>query len=76
MSKLIEMSKVKTGIRRSVWMPTEMDTIVEDTRKKLGMRRSAFYKYAITRLLQEISVLSTKAREDKPTHLEGTPLDE
>jgi ACT domain-containing protein len=47
-----------------------MDAIIEDTRKKLGMGRSVFYKYAITRLLQEINVLSTKAKQDTSTHPE------
>jgi len=50
------------GVRRVVWMPTELDNIVEQTRKKLGLNRSAFYKYAITQLLQNLSVLSSNVK--------------
>ena len=55
--------KPSNGHLRSFWMPGQMDKLVEDTRQNIGMNRSAFYKYAITRLLQEMSVLSTKAHE-------------
>lgn len=55
---------METGMRRSVWVPAEMDAIIEETRKKIGMSRSVFYKYAINRLLQEMNVLSAKAKED------------
>jgi len=44
-------------------MSNTLFEMTEETRKKLGMNRSAFYRYAITRLLQEMSILSTKAHE-------------
>jgi len=47
------------GTRRSVWMPENLDIIIEQTRKKLGMNRSAFYKYAVTKLLQDLGALSS-----------------
>lgn len=48
----------RNGIRRVVWMPLELDSLAEETRKKLGLSRSGFYKYAVTQLLQQLSVLS------------------
>lgn len=53
------------GVRRLVWLPTELDNVVEEVRTKLGLSKSNFYRYAIIRLLQEMSVLSTKAKEMK-----------
>ena len=50
--------KHENGTRRSVWMPTELDSVVERARCKIGLNRSAFYKYALTRLLQDLSLLS------------------
>ena len=44
-------------------MPDELDKLTEHVRVKLGISRSYFYRYAVTRLLQEMSVLSTKAKE-------------
>jgi len=52
------------GVRRLLWLPKELDEVIEETRKKLGMSKSAFYRYAVTRLLEEMSVLSTKAKEN------------
>jgi ACT domain-containing protein len=57
--------KKENGVRRVVWMPTELDQIAESTRKKLGLNRSAFYKYAITRMLQELSVLSKTVHKEE-----------
>lgn len=52
----------RNGIRRVVWMPYELDNLAEETRKKLGLSRSGFYKYAVTSLLQQLSVLSTSIK--------------
>jgi ACT domain-containing protein len=46
-------------------VPTELDNIIENTREKLGLNRSAFYKYAVTRVLQELNVLSKTVHEGK-----------
>lgn len=51
-------TSIGDGERRTVWIPANMDSLIEDTRKKLGMNRSAFYKYAVVRLLQELSMLT------------------
>lgn len=55
--------KGEVGVRRGVWVPNNLDTIIEEVRQKLGMSKSAFYRYAVVRLLEEMSVLSTKAKE-------------
>jgi hypothetical protein len=52
----------------SVWLQNGLYDMIEETRKKLGMTKSGFYRYAITRLLQEMSVLSTKAKEEASEH--------
>jgi hypothetical protein len=55
------------GKRRTFWVSTDMDQLIEETRKKLRMSRSNFYRYAAVRLLQELSVLTTKAHEKEVT---------
>jgi hypothetical protein len=47
------------GIRRVVWVPQKLDQEIEGTRKKIGYTRSAFYRYAITRLMEQM-LLSTR----------------
>jgi len=56
----------ENGVRRVVWMPSELDNIAESTRAKLGLNRSAFYKYALTKMLQELNVLSKTVHENEP----------
>ena len=53
----------ETGKRQLVWLPNDLFELTEVVRKKFGMSRSGFYRYAITQLLQDLSVLSTKAKE-------------
>lgn len=50
------------GRRRVVWMPHELDDLAERTRKRLGLTRSGFFRYAVTQLLQQLSVLSTTVK--------------
>lgn len=57
----------ETGIRRLVWLPKPIDKIAEEARKKFGMKKSAFYRYAIIRFLQELGVLSEKAQDELPS---------
>lgn len=45
------------GVRRTFWLSHGEDDLVEQTRKKLGMTRSSFCKYAIMRFLDELGVL-------------------
>jgi len=57
--------KTDNGRMESVWMSNTFFSMAEETRRKLGMTRSGFYRYAITRLLEEMSVLSSKAHEQE-----------
>jgi metal-responsive CopG/Arc/MetJ family transcriptional regulator len=53
--------KMDEGIRRVVWLPKKLDEEIEKTRQKIGYTRSGFYRYAITRFLEQI--LLTKQKE-------------
>jgi len=53
----------ETGVRRSLWLNTQLDELIEETRKKIGMSRSAFLKNATMRYLENISVITTKAHQ-------------
>jgi len=44
--------KNEKGIRRTVWLPTSLDAKAEEVRKELGLGRSGFYRYAITRMIE------------------------
>ena len=55
--------KNRSGRQEGVWLPTTLYNISEEVRVKLGLNKSAFYRYAIMRLLEEMNVLSTKAKE-------------
>jgi len=47
------------GKSRCVYIPKKLDDAVEKTREKLGWSRSYLFKYALTKLLQDLSVLTT-----------------
>ena len=51
------------GVRRSLWLNSQLDELIEETRKKIGMSRSAFLKNATMRYLESISVITTKANQ-------------
>lgn len=51
----------ESGVRRVVWVPNELDEIIEKVRKKLGISRSGFYRNAVLRYLESLSVISSKA---------------
>jgi len=55
---------VEHGTARSIYLPRTLDQQVEETLKKLGWSRSYLFKYALTKLLQELSVLTTTVHED------------
>jgi ACT domain-containing protein len=44
------------GKRRTVWLSNELDAKVEDVRKKLGLGRSGFYRYAIVEIIKQFAV--------------------
>ena len=54
----------ETGTRQLVWLPNNLFVLTEIVRRKIGMSRSGFYRYAITQLLQDLSVLSARAKDE------------
>ena len=57
----------ENGVRRSLWLNSQLDELIEETRKKIGMSRSAFLKNATMRYLESISVITTKAHQTTET---------
>lgn len=55
------------GVRRSLWLNSQLDELIEETRKKIGMSRSTFLKNATMRYLENISVITTKAHQTTET---------
>lgn len=55
----------ETGQLRTVYVPNGLDKKIEETRQRLGWSRSYIFKYALTKLLQELSVLSEVAHEEE-----------
>jgi len=53
----------ENGIRRVVWVPQKLDREIENLRQKIGYTRSGFYRYAITRLMEQM--LLSKRKEVK-----------
>ncbi|MFX0116857.1 MAG: hypothetical protein ACFFB3_20075 [Candidatus Hodarchaeota archaeon] len=49
----------KKGTTRTIYFPNGLDLKVEEARIRLGWSRSYLIKYAITRLLQELSFLKS-----------------
>jgi len=60
-----EKQRKKTPGMTGIYIPPPLFDLADEARAKLGMSRSRFYQYAITRLLQELSLLSTKVHEDE-----------
>lgn len=60
------MSSIKSsgkGHIRSCHVSDGLDSQIELARTRLGWSRSYFYKYALTKLLQELTVLKEVAHE-------------
>lgn len=64
------------GVRRSLWLNSQLDELIEETRKKIGMSRSAFLKNATMRYLESISVITTKAHQTTDIHERNQPVPE
>ena len=71
---------MEQGKLRSVYLPDKLDALVEETRKRLGLGRSNFYRVALLHYLQSLSVLSStvhsqdenKAKnEECPHHIDN-----
>lgn len=54
----------KKGVRRMVWLSITLDRLAEQARGSMGLSRSGLYRYALTRLLEQMSILSTKAKQE------------
>ncbi|MEM2739061.1 MAG: GW dipeptide domain-containing protein, partial [Candidatus Bathyarchaeia archaeon] len=52
---------MENGIRRVVWIPQKLDQEIESLRHHIGYTRSGFYRYALTRLVEQL--LLTKQKE-------------
>ena len=53
------------GERRTLYIPKTIDEKIEEARQALGMSRSRFYLYAVTKLLQELSILTETVHNKK-----------
>jgi hypothetical protein len=51
---------IETGTRRVVWIPEKLDQEIETLRQKIGYTRSGFYRYAITRLMEQMLLSKRK----------------
>jgi hypothetical protein len=40
------------GTRRTVWLPAELEAKAEEVRRALGLGRSGFYRYAVTKIVE------------------------
>jgi len=52
-----------SGIRRMVWLSWTLDSLAEQARESMGLSRSGLYRYALTRLLEQMSILSSKVKQ-------------
>jgi ACT domain-containing protein len=59
------LAKENSGIRRTFWIPKELDEKAEAIRKQLGLGRSGFYRFAIVELLKDM--VKTQNSERNPT---------
>jgi hypothetical protein len=50
---------------RAIYMPPSLFKLCEETRKKLGMSRSRFIAYCITRTLEQLSVLTAEVHKEE-----------
>lgn len=49
------------GTRRTVWLPAELEAKAEEVRRALGLGRSGFYRYAVTKIVER-ALFIRKAR--------------
>ena len=52
----------KLGARRTVWLPTDLEENVEKVRKILGLRKSAFYRFAIVEIVKQYQTKQFKPK--------------
>jgi len=51
------------GVRQMIWLPSDLYEITERVRSRMGYSKSGFYRYCVQRLLEELNVMSTIAKE-------------
>jgi hypothetical protein len=53
------------GIRRTVWLSTELDAKADRARKELGLGRSGFYRYCIVEIIKQFAFFEKDKEEKK-----------
>jgi len=56
-------TETESGQRRVVWLPKPIDKKAEEAKEDLGMSRSGFLRYCITRFLEKRSFLDAEQVE-------------
>jgi len=59
-------TSTERGIRRVVWIPHKLDQLIENLRCKMGYTRSGFFRYALTRYVEQILFLSQRKLQLQP----------
>lgn len=54
----------EAGKRRTLWMPNDLDIKAEEIRKKLGLSRSGFYRFAIIDLIKQFATTAQMKGEE------------
>jgi hypothetical protein len=57
------LAKENSGIRRTFWIPKELDEKAEALRKQLGLGRSGFYRFAIVELLKNMIISQPQTQQ-------------
>ena len=57
---------MEKGIRRVVWVPEKLDHEIENLRHNIGYTRSGFYRYALTRLMEQLLLAKQKELHLQP----------
>jgi hypothetical protein len=59
------LAKENSGIRRTFWIPKELDEKAEALRKQLGLGRSGFYRFAIVELLKNMIISQPQTQQTR-----------
>jgi len=57
-----------------IYMPPKLSELVEETRQRLGMSRSRFIQYCVTRTLEQLSVLTSEVHKKEAEEKEAGSL--
>jgi hypothetical protein len=57
------------GTRRTVWLPAELEAKAEEVRRALGLGRSGFYRYAVTKIVERARYSLEKPGRGRTTRL-------